>query len=295
MVRTPVRRLCGAVALAILLLGACSHPVPPPAPTTTATPAVSVLSKLHSVAAIGDSISQAVNACDTVGACPEASWATGSRSDVDSVARRLTATYGTGVQVFNDAKAGAKASGLGPQVQAAVAQKPALVTLLVGSNDICTSTLKSMTSTADFRTDVQSAVTALRTALPNTYLFVFSLPDIPGLKMAAQTSPAAANTWRTTHICQSVLKADSAAAERESESADRITDYNAALAQICAATAKCIFDHGQLHAEKFSAADVTTIDYFHPSIGGQHLLAATAWNVLQSFAASCQRQRAASC
>jgi lysophospholipase L1-like esterase len=56
---------------------------------------------------------------------------------------------------------GAKASGLSTQVSAAVAQKPDYVTLLIGANDLCTSSASTMTSTVNFTNQVRAALEGL--------------------------------------------------------------------------------------------------------------------------------------
>jgi hypothetical protein len=56
--------------------------------------------------------------------------------------------------------------------------------------------------------------------------------------------------------------------------------YNATLKSICAATANCQYDNGALFAATFVPAEVSTNDFFHPSVTGQASLASVAWEQL---------------
>ena len=49
----------------------------------------------------------------------------------------------------------------------------------------------------------------------------------------------------------------------------RVNDYNAVLAAACAATPKCRFDGNAVATYAFAASDISTRDYFHPSLSGR--------------------------
>ena len=51
----------------------------------------------------------------------------------------------------------------------------------------------------------------------------------------------------------------------------------AALAAVCAPFVNCKWDNLATFNYQFAASDVSTIDYFHPSVTGQTHLAATTW------------------
>ena len=87
---------------------------------------------------------------------------------------------------------------------------------------------------------------------------------------------SARNTWRTFGICPSVLGATVTPAQRQLV-VDRETAFNTALATVCAEFARCRWDGLATHDVQFTRADVSTLDYFHPSVAGQAKLAATAW------------------
>ncbi|HVL63185.1 MAG TPA: hypothetical protein VM430_17495, partial [Microbacterium sp.] len=57
--------------------------------------------------------------------------------------------------------------------------------------------------------------------------------------------------------------------------------YNAIIAQTCADTAGCISDGGALHAESFTEAQISTIDYFHAAASGQARISEVAWSALE--------------
>ncbi len=57
----------------------------------------------------------------------------------------------------------------------------------------------------------------------------------------------------------------------------RNIDFNTQLAQVCATYTNCIFDNNAIFNTAFTTSDVSTIDYFHPSVAGQKKLANTAW------------------
>src|ERR1035437_781185 len=100
---------------------------------------------------------------------------------------------------------GAKASGLSTQVSAALGQKPAYVTLLIGANDLCTSSTSNMTSTGNFATQVRASLAALHQGLPEAKIFVSSIPNIYQLWSVLHGNWVARFVWSTASICQSML------------------------------------------------------------------------------------------
>ena len=69
----------------------------------------------------------------------------------------------------------------------------------------------------------------------------------------------------------------SADVDRRARDLQRERDFNSAMATACAAYANCRWDNQAIFGVTFSTADLTTRDYFHPSISGQAKLAATTW------------------
>src|SRR5215218_6070768 len=119
----------------------------------TAAPAASAAPNLpDSIAGIGDSITRGTDVCCWYGDHPAQSWSTGNYAydGIRSHYERLRALNPVIADYnFNVSASGARASDLPAQVQAAVAQNPQYVTILIGANDLCTSSASTMTSAAE--------------------------------------------------------------------------------------------------------------------------------------------------
>lgn len=235
--------------------------------------------------ALGDSITRAVNTC-AFGDCPAGSWATGDREDVDSHARRLTALR-PGFTAFNDARSGARMDDFVRQARLAVTRDAEYVTLLMGANDACTPSLGAMTPVATYRRQLDAGLDVLDAGIPDARILVLSVPDIFQLYSVFRDDDAANAVWQRAGICQSMLanpRSDAPAdVERRAAALQRVRDFNAQLETACAARNtpafpdRCTYDGGEVFGTKFSAAMVSRIDYFHPSLLGQQALAAGAW------------------
>jgi hypothetical protein len=57
----------------------------------------------------------------------------------------------------------------------------------------------------------------------------------------------------------------------------RELEYNAALDAVCDLHPRCRWDENATYNTVFSTSDVSTVDYFHPSVAGQRKLAAVSW------------------
>ncbi|MTE18912.1 SGNH/GDSL hydrolase family protein [Streptomyces sp. TRM43335] len=234
-----------------------------------------------SLAALGDSITRAFDACSLLDDCPEASWATGTSPEVDSLARRLDVPASAR---WNHARSGALMSDLPGQARRAAAHRPELVTVLVGANDACRPTVGEMTPVEEFRADFAEALRALRAASPRTQVFVASLPDLERLWSVGRSHPLASQVWKLG-ICPSMLGGtsdplDTAAAERRGKVAERVRAYNSALEEVCAGDARCRHDGGAVHAYRFTTRELSTWDWFHPGVEGQRRLAEIAHRVV---------------
>lgn len=232
-----------------------------------------------SMAATGDSITQAfdVDQAHLLQDNPEASWATGTDPTVDSQYERILAAQPTiAGHDFNDAQTGAKMAALGPQLALAASQQVAYVTVLMGANDLCTSSVAAMTPTATFRGSFTAALAAFFHADPKAHVFVSSIPDLTQLYTVLQTELLAQTIWAVAHICQSLLSLLDTASDRAAVATQELAD-NAALQTVCARFSNCRFDGFALYRARFDAADISSVDYFHPSVAGQRLLAAVTW------------------
>lgn len=235
-----------------------------------------------SMAALGDSISQATNACCEPGDYPGSSWSTGDEpsDEVRSHYERLQALHPaiTG-RSYNFSVSGAKASDLAPQVARAIEQRPEYITLLIGANDLCASSAAAMTTAADFDRYVRDALDTLQAALPGSRIFVSSIPDLHRLWSVLAGNPAAREAWAANGICPAMLGEQTTAAGRRAVIV-RQDEFNRILAAACARNANCRWDGGAVRNYRFSPAEISTLDYFHPAPSGQAALADLTWTSL---------------
>ncbi|MDP9865966.1 MULTISPECIES: SGNH/GDSL hydrolase family protein [Streptosporangium] len=228
------------------------------------------------MASMGDSITRGFNACGFYLDCPSRSWSTGSDSAVNSHYRRLRADS-PDLVAHNDGRSGAKVADMAGQAQQAVSQGVDYVTILIGANDACTSSEAGMTSVADFEARFRTALQTLATGLPEAAIFVSSIPDIKRLWEVGKDSSSARTAWSTFGICQSMLarprSTDQADIDRRDRVRQRVADYNAALARVCAEQITCRYDGGAVFGHPFTLSQLSRWDYFHPNTSGQQTLA----------------------
>lgn len=276
------------------------------------------------MAALGDSITRAFNSdgpgCPTGPAldCPKNSWSTGTNPAVNSQFQRIEAIDPGRVPVaFNDAVSGSRAEHLLSQAQAAASQNADYVTVEIGANDACRSTIDAQTPTATFRSQVETALGTLVGADPKVYIEMLSIPDINQLRTIF-TSPPDQNAllrWSLFNTCQALLanplSTAQADVDRRAAFRTQVIAYNGALADVCAEFKRCRFDNNAVFNSSFTTADVATVtntgalpgtdvfdsievfgqgaipgstaDYFHPSLLGQASLAETSWNATFSM------------
>ena len=237
----------------------------------------------NSIAATGDSITQAVNSAALL-ENPENSWATGTNASVNSVYSRILAQNpAISGNRFNDSVSGARMVHLNGQALNAAGQGAQLVTVLMGANDVCTTSEAAMTPVATFRSQFEQATATLSAGLPDARIAVASIPDIYNLWAVLKDNFLARLMWSTFDICQSMLadplSTDQADVDRRAAVRQRNIDFNTQLAEVCAQYVHCRFDNNAGFNIAFTPADVSTIDYFHPSVAGQTLAAAVAWSI----------------
>jgi lysophospholipase L1-like esterase len=232
-----------------------------------------------SMAALGDSITRAYDVCCYYGDHPGQSWSTGYTS-YDGIVSHYERIKQVNPPIaghpYNDAVTGAKMSAAPTQADKAVAQGAQYVTILLGANDLCTSSPSTMTSTATFQTEFQAAMAKLTAGLPKAHVFVSSIPNLYQLWQVLHTNSLARWVWATAHICQSMLGATRTEAERQQVVA-REQAFNQILAETCANYARCRWDGLAVYNYQFSASQISTLDYFHPSLSGQATLARITW------------------
>ncbi|MER7482305.1 SGNH/GDSL hydrolase family protein [Streptomyces sp. NPDC126510] len=266
---------CDAVGGDSAAPSASAKPSPKPTPLWDRSPG--------SVAAVGDSITRAFDACDVLSDCPEASWATGASPEVDSLAVRLLGRAGAARRSWNYAVTGARMADLPGQMARAVRRGPQLVTVMVGANDACRATPSAMTPVSAFRADFEDSLRSLRKALPKAQVFVASVPNLKRLWSEGRTSPTGKQVWKLG-ICPSMLgdadALDPAATLRRDTVQKRVEDYNEVLQEVCAEDKRCRYDGGAVYDYRFGTAQLSRWDYFHPSVNGQARLAEIAYRTV---------------
>jgi len=271
-----------ALALALVVSGSplaanAAKPTSHPGGTTNTAgePAIPT-----AIAAAGDSISIATNhslTCTIFGGCASRSWTTGSNTTVDSHFLRLR-DYNSRLTTRNAAFSGATMASLDGQFTRILANnyRPGYVTVLIGANDICGT---SLTAVDTFRTQFTTAMTKLYQTSPGTSVFVASIPDLKRLYDLMKPNPRALSAWAQFGVCPLVLGVN---ANRETAFAHQVA-LNGVLQSVCASfvTAatpnRCRFDGGAVFNTDFLTTDVSTVDYFHPSAAGQKKLSQAAW------------------
>jgi lysophospholipase L1-like esterase len=209
---------------------------------------------------------------------PGQSWSTGGTwydgisSHYERIKRRNSAITG---HAHNNAVTGAKMSAAAKQASAATAQHAAYVTVLLGANDLCTSSPSTMPS-RHLQNPVQpghghpQAAAARRTDLRQQH--PRHLPALEG----APHQPGGPDRVGDAHICPSMLAAIRTEAERQQVVAREVA-FNHILAEGCHQYgANCRWDGGATYNYKFSASQVSALD-FHPDLDGQAALASVTW------------------
>ncbi len=241
------------------------------------------------VAAVGDSITQAVSSAGSLGAtAPQNSWSTGTNTTVDSHARRLQTLGAALGSVVNGSVSGARMRDLDGQMATVAPSRPDYLTVLIGGNDVCTPTVDQMTPLDTFTTQFRTAMQTLTTASPDTAVYVVSIPDVYQLWSLFRNDFVARLVWSSASICQSLLanpgSTNQVDVQRRQQVRQRTIDFNTRLAAVCAEFAsRCRFDGNAAFGVQFARGDVAG-DYFHPSVAGQAKLAATTWAAGYSWA-----------
>jgi PKD repeat protein len=237
----------------------------------------------NSIAAVGDSITQAASSGGSLGTdYPENSWSAGTNSTVNSHYLRLLAwNQAISGHNYNRSVSGAKMIDLNAQMQQIVALKPEYATVLIGGNDLCTDTASQMTSVSTFRSQFVTAMNTLSAGSPTTNVYVVSIPNVYHLWEIFKDNFWARFIWSIGNICQSLLanptSTDAVDVARRASVAQRNVDFNTQLAEVCATYVACLFDNNAVYNTEFTTSDAAG-DYFHPSISGQAKLALVSWN-----------------
>jgi len=235
----------------------------------------------NSIAAIGDSITQAANLDgNNIGSSnPEHSWSTGYDNGdvvVSHYERILAKNRKVKGQNFNRAVSGAKMDDAPGQADNVVATGAQYVTFLMGGNDVCTSSIASLTSLESFEANFRLAMSKLNAGLPNAKIYVLSVPDVYQLWQLFDGEWYPEWIWDTFGVCQSMLNNSNTETDRQTVRARNIA-FNEVLARVCAEYTQCKWDNNAVFNYQFARSDVSGVDYFHPSLNGQKNLAQRSW------------------
>jgi lysophospholipase L1-like esterase len=193
---------------------------------------------------------------------------------VRSLSQRLSIPRASAVNI---AKSGTKMADLNGQAQdVRLTPGTDLVTILMGANDACTSSVSLMTDPGLFRTQFKTALGTLATKGVDR-IVVASIPNIEQLWAVYKGSGSARFVWGLYKICQSMLANPTSTkatdVQRRAAVTFRVGEFNKALKEECDLVTACDYDEGTVNRTTFARTDVSTVDYFHPSIKGQNLLA----------------------
>jgi len=243
------------------------------------SPAAAVPTDPARIAAIGDSITRGSNAFGWPGEHPSVSWSTGF-NPIDGLnshyERLIRDDPWPWPDEFNAAEAGATMSDAPGQAARVVERGAEYVTILLGANDLCTSSPETMTPIDEFRADLETAMATLSAGLPDARVLVASIPDLHRLWRLFHDRAAASFLWRSGDVCPSMLDAANTQIDRLRVYA-REYAYNLVLADVCSRYATCVFDGYAVFRHPFAEDEVSRFDFFHPSLEGQNALASLTW------------------
>jgi lysophospholipase L1-like esterase len=238
------------------------------------------------MAAVGDSITAATDVgwccVNPNGSNPQYSWSTGSNVHVNSHAQRITELRGrTPIFATDLAKPGADSANLDGQLAAAASALPGghgvdYVTVLMGGNDLCVSSVADMTDPGVFETRVHQALAHFFARNPTGRMLLTSIPNAYRLWQLERHNPLAELIWNTFDVCPTMLSLNNTEAQRQQFVQLELV-FNQKLAQVCSQFAQCRWDNNAVYNAVFSTGDVSPVDFYHPSMAGQRLLAAVTW------------------
>jgi lysophospholipase L1-like esterase len=235
-----------------------------------------------SYSVLGDSISTAYDANGSLlnfGEQPYYSYGVGWNTTVFSLWKRLEAIYGpNSVTPHLIAVPGDKASDLVWQALDAVQNHSGFVTLLIGGNDACASSSSTPAPTPvwNFSQSLNRTFTILRSELPpSTVISLGNVVNVSQLGALFAGNLQAETVYSQT--CPILDDAIGGNASAASQLAYMIKAYNKIEDQIVKVYNVTLWD---INSFNFTAADVNTLDYFHPSVIGHSLLASMWWSHL---------------
>ena len=144
-----------------------------------------------------------------------------------------------------------------------------------------------MTSAPVFQSQFTAAMSTLTGGLPNARIYIISIPDTYHLWDLLKNNSSARSAWSAFKICQSLLANPTSTAQADVDRRARVRQrnikLNAVLQTVCAAYSQCRFDNNRAFNYQFAASDISTRDYFHPSLSGQATVARETWDPALTF------------
>jgi lysophospholipase L1-like esterase len=142
-----------------------------------------------------------------------------------------------------------------------------LVLIEMGGNDVCDT---PRTSSDVFGDQFEAALRAIAVRAPAARVVVVSIFDLSAMWDAVKTVPGARAV--RDGACAAATSASGIPGLRKATGV-----LNHELATVCARYPKCRYDGGAAFRIRWSRADVSTLDYLHPSIAGQRKIAQAVW------------------
>lgn len=214
-----------------------------------------------------------------------ANWSTGTDSRVPSHLQKIQAATGDPVTRKNLSVGGSKVAALLGQAEKAPTNTT-YATILSGGNDVCqASSLEKMPSVDYYKTNMNAAISKLKSRSPQVKIFLSSIPNVVGLHELGKVDATAKAVYASNRVCAlglgNVAGETTAQAEVRRAAVDgRIQAYNNALKEIAATTSNVAYDGGATYNIKSTIDDISTADYFHPSYAGQKKVAEATWGAV---------------
>lgn len=250
----------------------------------------------------GDSITEAIDA-ELPLANHWASWVNGYHgfwewlfglTDVYSHNQRITKNFGFwGRKNYMEAKSGADMPDFYEQTLGSVNHLAQYVTVFMGHNDVCGNDFTDIPTDAEFEADFRAGMENLSTGLPaGATIYVIGIVDIRQLWEIARDKKALGIVdcevlWATTLLdlfpCGTMLSPLNTDADREYTRSRNIA-FNEILRRVTADYNQNDSSHYYYYSDEtfnydFVESQVSDIDCFHPSAGGQKDLSKLTWDV----------------
>ena len=226
------------------------------------------------IGALGDSITTAFNAAASANN-PSHSWVTGDAGVVSHRVRLMKAFPSLQVIPHNVAVAGARGDSLAGQVTSLLVRPPPpdYVSILIGANDLHAWLMSGEYGAAltRFQLDVQEAIQRLIVANPRVLVVLSGIPNqsrVLALALCNSGGPAA----RLLAELPADLLAKLKHGYRE-----RWERANAALAAVASKFPANVRFVAKTPRVQFDSEHLSSIDFYHPSVAGQRLIAEVTW------------------